>query len=123
MAQQPPPGVSTYLNFAGNTEEAFNFYQQVFNSRFNAPGIMRFGEMPVSADTPPMSEALKNMVLHVELPITGGHVLMGTDAPAEMGFTVAAGNNMHINIEPGSRDEANRLLILAALPISLVLTG
>jgi uncharacterized glyoxalase superfamily protein PhnB len=49
------------------------------------------------------------MVIHVELPILNGHVLMGTDAPKEMGFTVTTGNNMHINIEPESREETERL--------------
>jgi uncharacterized glyoxalase superfamily protein PhnB len=49
------------------------------------------------------------MVLHVELPITGGHILMGTDAPKEMGFSLTPGNNMHICIEPGSREEAKRI--------------
>ena len=49
------------------------------------------------------------MVLHVELPILGGHILMGTDAPKEMGFTLAKGNNMHLCLEPDSRTEADRL--------------
>lgn len=101
--------VSTYLNCANNTEEAFIFYKSVFGGEFTAPGIQRFGDMPVSAGTPPMSDSLKKMVLHVELVITGGHVLMGTDAPAEMGFTVTPGNNMHISLEPDSRNEADRL--------------
>lgn len=56
-----------------------------------------------------MADAIKKMVLHVELPIVGGHILMGTDAPKEMGFTITTGNNMHISIEPESRDEANRI--------------
>lgn len=34
---------------------------------------------------------------------------MGTDAPKEMGFTVTQGNNMHINLEPDSKAEADRL--------------
>lgn len=38
-----------------------------------------------------------------------GHILMGTDAPKEMGFTLAKGNNMHICIEPETREEADRL--------------
>ena len=50
-----------------------------------------------------------NMVMHVELAIVGGHVLMGTDAPESMGFTVTPGNNMHINLEPDTRAEAERL--------------
>lgn len=101
--------VSTYLNFPGNTEEAFEFYKSVFRAEFSGSGIHRFGEVPPQEGQPPVAESLKNMILHIELPITGGHILMGTDAPKEMGFTVTMGNNMHINIEPDSREEATRI--------------
>ena len=47
--------------------------------------------------------------MHVELPILGSHVLMGTDAPESMGFTVTPGNNMFINLEPDTRAETDRL--------------
>ncbi|MBK9151917.1 MAG: SRPBCC domain-containing protein [Saprospiraceae bacterium] len=100
--------VTTYLNFAGNTEEAFNFYRTVFRSEF-INGIQRFGDLPADPNNPPMAESVKQMVLHIELPIMGGHILMGTDAPEEMGFKVTNGNNMHINLEPQSREEAKRL--------------
>ena len=100
--------VSTYLNFPGTTEEAFNFYKQVFQSEF-INGIKRFDEVPADHNHPPMNESVKKMVLHVELPILGGHILMGTDAPKEFGMTVNSGNNMHINLEPKSREEAKRL--------------
>ena len=49
------------------------------------------------------------MILHIELPILGGHILMATDAPASMGFTVTTGNNMHINLEPATREETKKL--------------
>jgi PhnB protein len=100
--------VSTYLNFPGNTEEAFNFYKKVFQSEF-INGIKRFGELPADPNQPPMADEVKKMVLHIELPILGGHILMGTDAPKEFGFTVNKGNNMHIQIEPDSKIEAKRL--------------
>ena len=101
--------VCTYLNFDGKTEEAFLFYKSVFRSEFVGKGIERFEDIPASSEHPPVAEEIKKMVLHVELPITGGHILMGTDAPKEMGFTMTRGNNMHICIEPESRDEADRL--------------
>ncbi|HMT75287.1 MAG TPA: VOC family protein [Chitinophagaceae bacterium] len=101
--------VSTYLNFSDRTEEAFNFYKSVFGTEFSGPGILRFNEIPSQEGMPPMSEDLKNLVMHVELPITGGHVLMGTDAPAEMGFSVSFGNNIYINLEPDTREETKRL--------------
>ncbi len=101
--------VCTYLNFDGKTEEAFLFYRSVFRSEFVGKGIQRFGDIPASPENPPIAEEIKKMILHVELPITGGHILMGTDAPKEMGFTLNKGNNMHICLEPESRAEADRL--------------
>ena len=100
--------VSTYLNFAGNTEEAFEFYKSVFGTDYNGP-INRMGEAPPQEGQPELSEAAKQMVLHVALPILGGHVLHGTDAPEEMGFTLNQGNNMYIMLEPDSREDADRL--------------
>ncbi|GIV43787.1 MAG: hypothetical protein KatS3mg035_0910 [Bacteroidia bacterium] len=100
--------VSTYLNFPGNTEEAFNFYKKVFKSEF-INGIKRFGDLPADPNHPPLTDEVKRMVLHVDLPLPGGHILMGTDAPKEMGFTVTKGNNMHIQLEPDSKEEAKRL--------------
>jgi len=81
----------------------------VFRTEFLGKGVQRFGEIPAEAGHPPVAEEIKKMVLHVELPITGGHILMGTDAPKEMGFTLSSGNNMHICIEPETRAEADRL--------------
>jgi len=100
---------STYLNFPDHTEEVFNFYKSVFKTEFNGKGIMRFGDIPPQEGGPPMTDELKNLVMHVELPITGGHVLMGTDAPEQMGFTVKFGNNVYINLEPDSREETKKL--------------
>ncbi len=101
--------VCTYLNFPGNTEEAFLFYKSVFNTEFSGDGIQRFGDLPPDANQPPVAENVKKMILHVELPILDNHILMGTDAPKEMGFTVIQGNNMHISLEPDTREEAKRI--------------
>ena len=100
--------VSTYLNFPRNTEEAFNFYKSVFGGEFNG-GIHRFSDIPVADGMPPIPDADKNLVMHVELPITGGHILMGTDAPESMGFNVVFGSSTHINLEPDTKEETQRL--------------
>jgi PhnB protein len=99
--------VSTYLNFPGTTEEAFLFYKSVFGGEFRG-GIMRFSDTPVLEGMPPFPEDAKNMVMHIELPILGGHVLMGTDAPESCGFTVIPGNNLYISLEPDSRSETKQ---------------
>lgn len=100
--------VSTYLNFASSTEEAFNFYQSIFGGEFEG-GIARFSDIPPSDDMPPIPDKDKNLVMHMQLVILGGHVLMGSDAPESMGFKMNAGNNVHINLEPDTREETERL--------------
>jgi PhnB protein len=100
--------VSTYLNFPRNTEEAFNFYKSVFGGEFFG-NIMRFGDIPPMAGMPPLAEQDKNLVMHIELPILGGHVLMGTDALESMGSAVSFGNNVHINLQPDTRKETKKL--------------
>ncbi len=99
---------STYLNFVRNTEQAFNFYKSVFGGSFNG-GIHRFADIPAEPGQPEMSAADKNLIMHIELPITGGHILMGTDVPESMGFKLNVGNNVSINLEPDTRQEATRL--------------
>jgi len=100
---------TTYLNFPGNTEDAFNFYKDVFKTAFHGKGIQRFGDVQGVEGMPPLSEADKKLILHIELPITGGHILMATDAPETMGFKLNQGNNMHVNIEPETKEETKRL--------------
>lgn len=100
--------VSTYLNFPRNTEAAFMFYKAAFKTEFTAP-IHRFNDIPPSPGQPALADADKNLVMHVELPILAGHILMGTDAPESMGFTVTQGNNVYINLEPDTRAETDRL--------------
>jgi PhnB protein len=100
--------VTTYLNFPGNTEEAFIFYKNVFRSEFNG-GMQRFGDIPAQEGMPPLSDADKKLIIHVELPIVNGHILMATDAPASMGFTLTPGNNMNISLDLDSKEETTRL--------------
>jgi PhnB protein len=100
--------VNTYLNFPRNTEEAFKFYKSVFGGDF-VGGISRFRDIPPSANTPPLREEDKDLVMHIALPVLNGHVLMGTDAPESMGFNVTFGNNVYISLHPDTREETRRL--------------
>lgn len=93
-----------YLNFPGNTEEAFNLYKSVFGGEF--VGLMRFSEMEGGGEMP---EDAKNKIAHVALPVGNGNMLMGTDSIESMGQKLTFGNNMYICISPDSRDEADRL--------------
>lgn len=101
--------VTTYLNFPGKTEEAFNFYKKIFNGEFTGNGLRRFGDIEAPVGVPPMSDEDKKLIIHAELTILGGHVLMATDAPESMGFKMEYGNNIHINLEPESKAETKRL--------------
>ena len=48
--------VTTYLNFPGNTEEAFTFYKSVFGGEFTG-GISRFSSIPQSDEMPPLARS------------------------------------------------------------------
>ena len=100
--------VSTYLNFPGTTLEAFEFYRSVFGTEFIGP-IMRMGDIPASPDGRAFAEGEVDMIMHIELPILAGHVLMGTDVVPSMGYDLVSGNNVQINLEPDTRAEADRL--------------
>ena len=99
---------STYLNFAGTTETAFTFYKSVFGTEF-VGSIERMGEAQPQPGQPALSDADKQLVMNVQLPILGGHLLMGTDATESMGMTVLQGNNVYINLQPDTREEADAL--------------
>ena len=101
--------VCIYLNFKNTTEEAFKFYQSVFGGEFSGGGVARFGDFPPHEGAPQLAEGDKNLILHIELPILGGHVLMGSDAPESFGFKIVQGNNFYINLEPDSRSETDKL--------------
>lgn len=100
--------VSTYLNFMGRTEEAFGFYARVFGTEITGP-IARMGEMAGGPGQPELTDAERQLVMHIELPILADHVLMGTDMLESLGHELRVGNNVTINLEPDSRQETYRL--------------
>lgn len=100
--------VAIYLNFQGNTAEAFNHYKSVFGTEFSAP-IMYIRDLPANPDGPKFSEADLNCVMHVALPIVGGTELMGTDMLESMGHKLVIGNNTTISLQLDSKDEADKL--------------
>lgn len=99
---------SIYLNFLGEAEEAFNFYREVFGTEFSGP-TLRLGDSPRSPGQPPLSADEQKMILHIELPILGGLVLMGTDFLASKGRELERGNIISLNLEPDTRAETDRL--------------
>jgi len=100
--------VSIYLNFDGDAEEAFNHYKKVFGTEFSAP-LMRMKDIPPNPAAPPLSEAEKEKVMHVALPILGGTLIMATDILESMGHQLVEGNNFTISLNPDTKEEADRL--------------
>ncbi len=97
--------INPYLNFAGNTEEAFNFYKKVFGGDFLG-GVYRFKDTPEAGK---LSKEEQEKVMHIALPLGNGNMLMATDALESMGFNVTFGNNFHISIDADSKEEADQL--------------
>lgn len=100
---------STYLNFPRQTEEVFNYYKSIFGGEFSGGGIARYGDFSPSEVEMVLLEDDKNLIMHIELPILGGHKLMGTDTPESMGFKLNKGNNIHIMLDPDTKSETNQL--------------
>lgn len=96
--------VNPYLNFRGNTEEAFNFYRTVFGGEFLT--VMRFKDTP-EGDRVPAHE--RDKIMHIGLPIGNGTILMATDALESMGHKIQPGNNFHISIDADTKAEADIL--------------
>ena len=94
-----------YLNFAGNTEEAFNFYKSVFGGDFTS--VNRFKDVPAGDE--PLPPGIEDKIMHISLPIGGGTILMATDAIESMGHKLIEGNNSYISINPDSKEEADTI--------------
>lgn len=97
--------INTYLNFDGNCEAAFLFYQSVFGGEFNFIG--RFSEIPASEEYK-VPDADKNKIMHVSLPV-GDTILMGSDVGGEWSPSFKKGNNYSISITASSKAEALEL--------------
>jgi len=100
--------LETYLNFNGNTEEAFEFYKSVFGGEFSS--LIRFKDMPMDGVSIPEADAGK--IMHISLPI-GENTLMASDSLESLGMKLNQGNNVYVFIAPDSKEEADR--IFAAL--------
>src|SRR5262249_50294597 len=95
--------INPYLNFPGNTEQAFNFYKSIFGGDFAA--IQRFKDTEFGKN---LSSAEQEKIMHVSLPIGSNAVLMGTDALESMGHKLKIGDNFSLTLSPDTMDEAHR---------------
>jgi PhnB protein len=93
-----------YLNFPGNTEEAFAFYRTVFGGEFLSVVRFRdFGDNPMG-----IAESDLDKIAHISLPL-GESILMATDVVGSFGKSFTVGTNSYIALEMDSGDEAERL--------------
>src|ERR1044072_9058584 len=102
--------INPYLNFKGNTEEAFNFYKSVFGGEFAV--LQRFGNMPGCEEMPEgkqVSEDDREKIMHIALPVGNGNVLMATDALESMGQNLTEGNNFWLFVSADSNEEAEQI--------------
>jgi PhnB protein len=95
--------LNPYLNFDGNAEEAFKFYQSVFGGELF---LQRMSDAPGTESLP---ENEKNRVMHVSNALGDGQFLMASDCVPSMGHVLHVGNNNYISVSPDSRKEADRL--------------
>ncbi|QQL49175.1 VOC family protein [Mucilaginibacter ginkgonis] len=96
--------INPYLNFAGNSKEAFDFYRAVFNGTI----VM---SLPYK-DTPEANRVKpedRDKLMHISLDLKNGNILMGTDALENMGHKLNPGNNINLSIGTESKEEADQL--------------
>ncbi|GAB2526372.1 VOC family protein [Rufibacter soli] len=96
--------IHPYLNFNGNTEEAFTFYKSVFGGEFL--GVQRFKDTDQGASLPPQDQ---EKIMHIALPIGTDTILMATDVLESMGQSLTVGDNISLSIDTDSVEEATRL--------------
>jgi PhnB protein len=88
----------TYLNYGGNCQEAFRFYEQYLGGKITM--MMTHGQGPNSNDGPPN---WKNAILHARMTI-GETQLLGADIPGSQPMRSA-----YLTLIVSSTDEAERI--------------
>ena len=91
-----------YVNYRGNCEQAFRFYEQQLGGRIT--GIARHGEQP----NPNIPADWKDKVLHARIEI-GSTVIMGADIPRAEPMRSA-----YLTLSLDSEDEAERVYAILA---------
>lgn len=116
--------LSLYLNFRGNCEEAFHFYEKVFNTPLL--NIIRYEDLSDMGDDP-LPEAVKKKIVNVGLKLNEHTYIMGSDVIPELGVKPTLwGNQTYGMIDLESADEARRiyqLLSKNALEIEMPLNA
>jgi PhnB protein len=96
--------INPYLNFQGNTEEAFNFYKSVFGGEFMT--LQRFKD---TQEGDKVAAGDRDKIMHVAMQIGKGTILMATDTLDSMGQKLTVGNNFHLSVNTESEEETTKL--------------
>ena len=97
--------INPHINFNGNCEEAFKFYQSVFGGEFAR--IVRFKEM--SSEDFPVAAHEEIKIMYIALPVGSHNLLIGNDVPEMLGTVNERENRSKITVVPESREEADRI--------------
>ena len=92
--------LNTYLNYGGNCEQAFRFYEQHLGGKIVM--LMRHGEQPNASSVAP---EWKNAVLHARMTL-GGTDLLGADIPPDRFQPM---RSAYLTLSVTSADEAERV--------------
>lgn len=98
--------IQPHINFNGNAEEAFLFYQSVFGGEFSK--IVRFKDLAGPGFEIDKEE--ENKLMNIALSI-GDNVLIGNDVPQFMGRVSEEENRSKIAIFAESRAEADHIFL------------
>jgi PhnB protein len=98
--------INPHINFNGNAEEAFQFYQSVFGGEFSR--IIRFRDL--SSPEFRVAKHEENKIMHIALPI-GNSVLMANDVPEILGRTNENENRSKIFVRAENKDEVHRIFM------------
>ena len=91
-----------YLTFENQCADAFDFYAEVFGGEITF--INKFSEMPPDPEFP-VSDEIKDQVMHATLQLKPGVILMGSDSG---GREIVVGNNYTISVNAASREEVDQ---------------
>lgn len=96
--------INPHINFNGNAEEAFRFYQSVFGGTIT--NIVRFKD--IASEEMPIGAEDQDKLMNIALPI-GSNFLIGNDVPSFMGKVSEEENRSKISVSAENRGEALRL--------------
>ncbi len=97
--------LSPWINFNGNTEEAFTFYKSVFGGDFTS--IIRLKDL--ASPEFPVAQEDAEKIMQIILPISGANTLIGNDVPSFMGVVNEQENRSKIHVTADNTQEADRL--------------